>query len=152
MIWCIEQNHLVLCVCVCVCVCVCASRHIEYVLSGEPWFKSQEERNPSSTISYDCSIIRQPKSYVTQSEHRGWSLHKAYDVYCVSSVISDSLQPHGPQPTRLLYPWNFPSKNPRVGCHFLLQRIFPTQGFHPHLLHLLHWQTDSLPLCHLGSP
>ena len=33
------------------------------------------------------------------------------------SVVSDSLQPHGLQPTRLLSPWNSPSKNTRVGCH-----------------------------------
>ena len=31
-------------------------------------------------------------------------------------------------------------------CHFLLQGIFLTQGLSPHLLH---WQVDSLPLCHL---
>ena len=36
-----------------------------------------------------------------------------------------------------------------VGCHFLLQGIFPTQGLNPHLLH---WQVDSLPLSHQGSP
>ena len=36
-----------------------------------------------------------------------------------------------------------------VGCHFLLQGIFPTQGLNPHLLH---WQEDSLPLSHLGGP
>ena len=36
-----------------------------------------------------------------------------------------------------------------VGCHFLLQGIFPTQGLN---LHLLHWQADSLPLSHQGSP
>ena len=35
--------------------------------------------------------------------------------------------------------------------HFLLQRIFPTQGSNPHLLCLLYWQADSLSLCHLGS-
>ena len=29
---------------------------------------------------------------------------------------------------RLLHPWNFPGKSPGVGCHFLLQGIFPTQG------------------------
>ena len=40
----------------------------------------------------------------------------------------------------------------RVGCYFLLKGIFPNQRLNPHLLHLLHWQTDSLPLCHLGSP
>ena len=40
----------------------------------------------------------------------------------------------------------------RQGCHFLLQVIFPTQGSNPCLLHLLHWEADSLPLCHLESP
>ena len=48
--------------------------------------------------------------------------------------------------------WNFPGKNTGVGCHFLLQRIFPTQGSNLLLLRLLHWQADSLPLSHLGSP
>ena len=42
-------------------------------------------------------------------------------------------------------------KNTGVGCHFLLQGIFPTQRLNPHLLQLLHWQADSLPLNHLGS-
>ena len=32
------------------------------------------------------------------------------------------------------------SKNTGVGCHFLLQRIFPTQGLNPRLLCLLHWR------------
>ena len=36
------------------------------------------------------------------------------------SVVSDSLQPHGPQPTRLLCPWDFPGKSTGVGCHCLL--------------------------------
>ena len=40
----------------------------------------------------------------------------------------------------------------RVGCHFLLQGIFLTQGLNPSLLHVLHWQVDSLPLHYLGSP
>ena len=39
-----------------------------------------------------------------------------------------------------------------LGCHFLLQGIFPPQGLNPHLLHLLYWQVDSLPPSHLGSP
>ena len=32
------------------------------------------------------------------------------------------------QPTRLPRVWDFPGKNAGVGCHFLLQGIFPTQG------------------------
>ena len=47
---------------------------------------------------------------------------------------------------------NFPGKNTGMGCCFLLQKIFLTQGWNLHLLHLLHWQVDSLPLPHLGSP
>ena len=46
----------------------------------------------------------------------------------------------------------FPGKNTEVGCHFLLQGIFPTQGLNLHLLNLLHWKVDSLPLSHLGRP
>ena len=44
------------------------------------------------------------------------------------SVLSDSLGPHGLWPTRFLRPWDFPGKSTGVGCHFLLQGIFPTQG------------------------
>ena len=59
------------------------------------------------------------------------------------------LQLHGLQTARLLCPYNFPGNNPGVGCNFLLQGIFLTLGSNPHLLH---WQADSLPLSHLGSP
>ena len=65
------------------------------------------------------------------------------------SVVSNSLQPHGLYPTRLFCPWNFPGKDTGVGCRFLLQGIFLTQGSS---LYLLHWQADSLPLSHLGRP
>ena len=37
--------------------------------------------------------------------------------------------------TRFLHPWDFPGKNTGVGCHFLLQEIFPTQGLNPGLPH-----------------
>ena len=33
-------------------------------------------------------------------------------------------------------------------CHFLVQRIFPTQGSNPRLLH---WQADSIPLSHYNN-
>ena len=56
----------------------------------------------------------------------------------VTSVMFDSLQPHRPYLARLLCPWNFLGKNIGVGCHALLQEIFPTQGSNPQLLHLLH--------------
>ena len=52
---------------------------------------------------------------------------------CVCSVmcVSDSLQLHGLQPSRLLCPLKFPGNNRGAGCHFLLQGIIPTQGSNP---------------------
>ena len=63
--------------------------------------------------------------------------------------LFDSLWSHGLEPTRLLWPWDFPGKNTWVGWHFLLQGIFPTQGSN---LHLLHKQGGSLPLAPLEKP
>ena len=70
----------------------------------------------------------------------------------VVRLCSTFCGPHGLQPTWLLCPWNYPGKNTGVSCHFLLQRIFPTQSSNPCLMCLLHWQTGSLPLSQLGKP
>ena len=53
-----------------------------------------------------------------------------------------------PWPARLLCYWDS-GKNAEVHCHFLLPQIFLSQGSN---LCLLHWQEDSLPLNHQGSP
>ena len=50
-----------------------------------------------------------------------------------------------PHITRLLWPRDFPGKNTGVGCHFLLQGIFPAQESNWRLLLL---QMDSLLLSH----
>ena len=41
-------------------------------------------------------------------------------------VVFGSLRLHWLYPARLLCPWNSPGKNTGVGCHALLQGIFPT--------------------------
>ena len=51
------------------------------------------------------------------------------------SVESDSLQPHGLKPARVLHPWDSPGKKLGVGCRSLLQRIFLTQGSNLGLLY-----------------
>ena len=56
------------------------------------------------------------------------------------SVMSNSLRPHG-----LYSPWDSPGQNTGVGCHFVLQGIFPTQGSNPLLLHPLHWHFTTVP-------
>ena len=60
-----------------------------------------------------------------------WRFYKPQSVfcccscccYCQASVVSDSVQPHRQQPTRLPRPWDSPGKNTGVGWHFLLQRM-----------------------------
>ena len=85
-----------------------------------------------------------------------WSID--YNSLSSGSAVSDSLQPCGLQPTRLLCPWDFPSKN--TG-HFFLQGIFPTQGSNLSLLCLLHcwrilycWATMDVlcSLCYTVNP
>ena len=61
------------------------------------------------------------------------------------SVLSDSLKHNELQPA-----------NPARILEWVIisfpRGIFPTQGLNMCLLHLLHWQADSLPLSHLESP
>ena len=60
----------------------------------------------------------------------------------VCLVVSDSLQHHTLLPARFLCPWDSPGENTGVGCHFLLQGIFPIQGSNSGLFTM---QADSLP-------
>ena len=55
---------------------------------------------------------------------------KRYLLSCVQLFAAHELWP-----TRLLCPWDSPGKMTGVGCHALLQGIFPTQGLNPGLLH-----------------
>ena len=94
-------------------------------------------------------------AWVYFHEPGGWDtcvLCNILYAYWAGLVQSDSLQPYGLSPTGLFYPWNFPGKNPGVGCHLLLQVIFLSQGSNPSLLCLLHCQVHSLPLAPLGKP
>ena len=86
--------------------------------------------------AYNFNIVDDPNDTV---KYRFWG-----DILKKISFVSDSLWPHGLSPTRLLCSWNSPSKNAGVGCHFLLQGIFPTQGSN---LGLSYYQLN-----HQGSP
>ena len=57
-----------------------------------------------------------------------------------------------PKDEGFLCPWDSPGNDTGVGCHFLLQGIFPTQGLNPRLIRILHWQgvlTTSASWVHL---
>ena len=60
----------------------------------------------------------------SRQEHRSGLLfpspmHESEKWKWSRSVMSNSLRPHGLQPTRLLHPWDFPGKSTGVGCHCL---------------------------------
>jgi len=69
-------------------------------------------------------------------------------LYCGWVLFDSFATPWTSLPASFVH-GDFPGKNTGVGCHFLLQVIFPTQGSN---LHLPHWQVDSLPLNYQGSP
>ena len=82
-----------------------------------------------------CTVMF-TEAFHTMSSTKKWSC----------SVMCNSLWFHGLQ---LLHPWNFPGKSTGVGCHFLLQGIFPTQGLNPGLPRC---RQTLYPLSHQGSP
>ena len=84
--------------------------------------------------------------------HQFWTFCESIVILhfcCCSAVTScpNLCNPMDCNPPASLCAWDFSAKNTGVGCHFLLQGIFPDQN-----LCLLHWQLDSLPLRHQGNP
>ena len=73
------------------------------------------------------------------------SLQKMVVVFSRSVVSDSSVTLWTVAAPRLLYPLDSPGKNTGVDGHFLLEGIFLTQGWNPHILH---WQADSLLLSH----
>ena len=72
-------------------------------------------------------------------------------LHAKSFQLCQTRQPYGLWPTKLLCQWDFPGKNTEVGCHFLLQGIFSTEGSKLCFLCLLHWEASSLPLSSVQS-
>ena len=58
-----------------------------------------------------------------QSANRALRVYLLHLCCQVTSVVSDSVQPHRRQPTRLPCPWDSPGKNTGMGCSFLLQCV-----------------------------
>ena len=75
--------------------------------------------------------MKQPLSYSLAKQFLSFVMSQSVS----HSVVSNSLDPMDSKPTSLLSPRDFPDKSTGVGCHFLLQGIFPTQGSNPGLPH-----------------
>ena len=68
------------------------------------------------------------------------------------SLVSNSFETSWTVAHQALPPVEFSRQEYWSGLPFLYQGIFPTQVLNLCHLCILHWQVDSLPLCHLGSP
>ena len=99
----------------------CLLRTFVPILSLDLWLQASDRRKGQEAFGPSSTVL---KNHVLHNK-------------CVYAELRPTLRPHGLQPSRFLWPWNFPGKNKRVGCHFLLQGIFPTLGSNPHLLSLL---------------
>ena len=80
---------------------------------------------PTLCDPIDGSPPGSPSLGFSRQEH--WSglpfpspMHESEKWKWSRSVVSDSMRPHGLQPTRPLRPWDFPGKSTGVGCHCLL--------------------------------
>ena len=93
--------------------------------------------------------LKEKRGVLTRALHLGEHTSVLKVFACSATQSCLTLQSHGLQPAKLLWPWDSPGKNTGVGCHFLLQGIFLTQGLN---LHVLPSQADSLPLKHQGRP
>ena len=71
-------------------------------------------------------MIRQPELIV---------LINCWNICSVAQLCPTLCDSLDCQPLMLFSFWEFPGKNTEVGCHFLLQGIFPIQGLNPGLLH-----------------
>ena len=91
-------------------------------------------------------ILNQPKCSLREKQiKKTWYIYTM--EYCMCYIFScvQLLGLHSLWHARLPCPWDSLGKNTGVGCHALIQGIFPIQGSNPHLFCLLHWQTGSLP-------
>ena len=83
-------------------------------------------------------FIRPTQHYRTESLFKPMSLpwegESEGEVAQLCLILCDPAD-CSPPGSWLLRPWDSPGKNTGVGCHFLLQGIFPTQGLNPGLPH-----------------
>ena len=109
-----------------------------------------EKREPSCTVGGKCKLIWPLRKtvwrFLKKTRNKTtikWKWMKS--LSCVRLFVT----PWAVACTRLLRPWDFLGKSTGVGCYFLLQGIFPTQGSNPGLLD---YRQTLYHLSHQGSP
>ena len=131
-----------------ICLSIIFHGYMQVVISkrNKVWLIQVRINSSKGYSSKVCKIKKNPTS-------RPWEKGKSGQLFqslllFSHQVVSDSFATPWTIAHQAPLPWDSPGKDPGVGCHFLLQGIFTTQGSN---LQLPHWQEDSLPLSHQGS-
>ena len=101
-------------------MCTVKDRHGKDIREAEE-IKNTWEEDTEELYKKGLNDMDNHDGLVTQLESEILECEGKWALWSVTSVMSDSLRPHGLWPTRLLCPWDSPGKNTGVGCHFLLQ-------------------------------
>ena len=100
--------------------------------------KNNIQINNNKKRHHHCHLNFSYPFPVNDPPHPGIQSSNFYWAVLGCSIVANSLPCLGLQPPRLFCLWTLPGKNTKVGCHFLLQGIFPTQGSNLSFLCLLH--------------
>ena len=107
-----------------------------YENKGLPWQSSDYDSTlPLLRVQSLVRELRSCKPSGVAKQYRYTHINTYMCAVLSRSVVSTSFQPHGLQPPGSSVHGDSPGKNTRLGCHALLQGIFPTQGSNPGLPH-----------------
>ena len=131
--------------------------HLQVVLAllwHSWWARTPSTLNPGGeSLQSHVSLNPAAPDTMRNIEYQSAQLYRQVSTtQCVCPVMSDSLHPHGLQPSRLLRPRVFPGKSTGVVCHFLLLGIFLTMGSNSGIQGQSTLQMDSLLVKHQGNP
>ena len=87
----------------------------------------------AAAINTECIVCNCSSPDASSKQYHSISFDENQSLIFIS--ISVFLQPHGPQPTGLLCPWDSPGTDTGVNFHALLQGIFSIQRSKPGILH-----------------
>ena len=126
--------------------CFPNSANTDFFLFTPPLFGAQYVLKAPIVLSHLTTILGLQES-MTLSCKILLFIPSILQACSVTPVVSDSLQPQGLQPARLLCPWDSPGKHTGVGSHALLQRSFLTHESNQDPLHYrqILYQATKLP-------
>ena len=94
----------------------------------------QHAVGPTSSQRQRSGVQQPPRCGPQQHVCLSVAMAEPFPTRSASQFMGWEVPVRSYQPTRLLRPWDSPGENTGVRCHFLLQGIFQTQGWNPHLM------------------